>query len=271
MKYYSAKSAVAVFYYLMSVDGQIAEKELQKLDEIGAEIDAKNYMSYRDKIIERCENQKMFVIEDEDHYDVISEGVDKELYADISDDEDVIASRLLIWDLLVISYSDEVYHHDERRLIKHIVRISGIPTSVFLEMELLIRSAVEVENERKRLSTSDRPYSEIAPIIEELDRRIAYISESAKNLIDDEMRAPSVEALKIEPTVFDQVEEAVAPVGEQIKETLKPVASGISKAVAPVGEKAGEVFEGAKTAVTGFASDVGKSIGSFFGGFGKKK
>ena len=265
MKYYSVKSAVAVFFYLMSVDGQIAENELKKLDEIGAEIDAEKYMSYRDDIIERCENQKLLVIDNEDYYDVISEGVDKELYAEISDDEDVIASRLLIWDLLVISYSDDEYHHDERRLIKHIVRISGIPTNVFLEMELVIRSAAEVENERKRLSTSERPYSEIAPVIEELDRRVAYISESAKNLIDDEILTPSVEALEIKPTVFDQVEKAVAPVGEQIKEKMEPVTSGIAEAVSPFGERAGE------TAVSGFASDVGKSIGGFFGGFGKKK
>ena len=267
MKLISVKNAVAIFYYLMSVDNVITEVELQKLDEIGAEIDAEKYMSYRDDIIERCENQKLLVIDNEDYYDVISEGVDKELYADISDDEDVIASRLLIWNLLVISYSDDEYHHDERRLIKHIVRISGIPTSVFLEMELLIRSAAEVENERKRLSTSDRPYSEIAPVIEELDRRVAYISESAKNLIDDEILTPSVEALEIKPTVFDQVEKAVAPVGEQIKEKMQPVTSGIAKAVSPVGE----TVKNAATAVSGFASDVGKSIGGFFGGFGKKK
>ena len=135
----------------------------------------------------------------------------------------------------------------------------------------MIRSAAEVENERKRLSTSDRPYSEIAPVIEELDRRVAYISESANNLIDDEILTLSVEALEIKPTVFDQVEKAVAPVGEQIKEKMEPVTSGIAKAVSPVGEKAGETVKNAATAVSGFASDVGKSIGGFFGGFGKKK
>jgi uncharacterized tellurite resistance protein B-like protein len=271
MKLISAKNTIAIFYYLMSADGFIAEEELQKLDSIGVEVDAENYMSYRDDIIERCENQKLTVIDDEDYYDVISEGIDKELYSDIDDDEQVIASRLLIWNLLVIAYSDNEYHQNERRLIKHIVRVSGMPTSVFLEMELLIKSAIEVENERKWLSASNRPYNEIAPIVEELDRRIAYLSESAKNLIDDEVRTPSVEALEIKPTVFDHVENAVAPVAAQVKEAVEPVASGISKAVAPVGEKAGEAFEGAKTAVSGFASDVGKSIGGFFGGFGKKK
>ena len=271
MKYYSVKSAVAAFYYLLSVDNRITAEEMSKFDEIGAETDAENYMSYRDIIIERCENQKQAVIDEEDYYDVISEGVDKELYADIDDDEDVIASRLFIWNLLSIAHSDEEYHHDERRLIKHIVRISGIPTSVFLEMELLIRSAIEAGRERKWLSVSDRPYSEIVPIIAGLDKRIAYIAESAKNLIDDEVMAPSVEALKIEPTVFDHVEGAVASGAAQAKEAVEPVASGIAKAVAPVGEKAGEAFDSAKTAVSGFASDVGKSIGGFFSGFGKKK
>ena len=86
-----------------------------------------------------------------------------------------------------------------------------------------------------------------------------------------EIKTPSVEALEIKPTVFDHVENAVAPIAAQVKEAAEPVTSGISKAVEPVGEKAGEALEDAKTAVTGFASGVGKSIGGFFGGFGKKK
>jgi len=120
------------------------------------------------------------------------------------------------------------------------------------------------------LSTQPR-YSEIAPIIEELDKRIAYIAESAKNLIDDEIMTLSVESLEIKPTVFDHVENAVAPIAAQVKEAAEPVTTGISKAVEPVSEKAGEALGDAKTAVTGFASGVGKSIGGFFGGFGKKK
>ena len=271
MKLISVKSTIAIFYYLMSVDGTIAEDELQKLDEIGTKTDAENYHNYRDEIIEQCENQKCSVIDEEDYYDVISEGVDKALNSNIGEDEDVIASRLLIWDLLAIAYSDEEYHPNERRIIKHIVRTSEIPASVFLEMELLIKTATEVEKERKWLSISNRPYSEIAPIIEELDKRIAYIAESARNLIDDEIKTPSVEALEIKPTFFDHVENSVAPIAAQVKEAAEPVTSGISKAVEPVGEKAGEALENAKTAVTGFASGVGKSIGGFFGGFGKKK
>jgi len=271
MKLVSAKNTIALFYYLMSVDSNVTEVELQKLDDIGAQTDADRYSDYRDEIIEQCEIQKQSVIDEEDYYDVISEGVDKALNGDIDEDEDVIASRLLIWNLLIIAYSDEEYHPNERRLIKHIVRTSGIPSSVFLEMELLIKSAKEVENERKWLSISNRPYSEIAPIIEELDKRIAYIAESAKNLIDDEIMTLSVESLEIKPTVFDHVENAVAPIAAQVKEAAEPVTTGISKAVEPVSEKAGEALGDAKTAVTGFASGVGKSIGGFFGGFGKKK
>lgn len=270
MKYYSAKSAVAVFYYLLSVDNKIVQEELRKFDEIGTEIDAANFMSYRNEVIWRCENQKRTTNYARNYFDVISEGVDMELSADISDNENVIASRLLIWDLLVISYSDAEYHPAERRLIEHIVYISEMPTSVFQEMELLIRSAVEVENERNWLSYSARPYNEIAPRIEALNRRIAYITESAKKLIDDEVMTPSIEALKIKTNVFDHVEGAVAPVTNRVRERFEPATSGVSNAVAPVGEKAGEVFESAKAAVSGIASDVGKSLGGFFG-FGKKK
>lgn len=271
MKLISAKNAVAIFYYMMSVDGIKAETELQKLDEIGVQIDVENYSNYRDEMIERCENQKKSVIDEEDFYDVISEGVDKEIYADISEDEIVIASRLLIWNLLVVAYSDDEYHRDERRLIKHIVRLSGMPTSVFLEMEQLIRALNEVENERKWLEISERPYFEIAPIITELDKRIVVISESAKNLIADETMAPFIGASDIKPNVSDRDEEAVAPVDEKISEPSDPVAVDDSQAVAPTGEKAGEEIDNVKTAVSGFATGVGKSIVGFFGSFGKKE
>ena len=53
---------------------------------------------------------------------------------------------------------------------------------------------------------------QIIKYIEELDKRIAYIAESSRNLIDDEIKTPSVEALEIKPTVFDHVENAVAPI-----------------------------------------------------------
>ncbi|MBR1481411.1 MAG: TerB family tellurite resistance protein [Ruminococcus sp.] len=271
MKMIPIKNAVAIFYYMMSVDGTKTETELQKVDEIGVQIDVENYIDYRDEMMERCEKQKESVIDEEDFYDVISEGVDKELYADISEDEMVIASRLLIWNLLVVAYSDDEYHREERRLIKHIVRVSGMPTSVFLEMEQLIRALNEVENERKWLETSERPYREIAPIIAELDKRIAFIAESAKNLIADETMAPFIEASDIMPDVSDREEEAVALVSEKIEETSEPAAADDSQAVAPAKEGDGETFDDVKTAVSEFATGIGKSIGGFFGGFGKKE
>ena len=64
MKLVSAKNTIALFYYLMSVDSNVTEVELQKLDDIGAQTDADRYSDYRDEIIEQCEIQKQSVIDE---------------------------------------------------------------------------------------------------------------------------------------------------------------------------------------------------------------
>ena len=48
MKLYSRKSAMAVFYYLMAIDEKVSTDELEKYNEIGAEIDPESFSDYRD-------------------------------------------------------------------------------------------------------------------------------------------------------------------------------------------------------------------------------
>ena len=55
MKLYSRKSAMAVFYYLMAIDGKVSTDELEKYNEIGAEIDPESFSDYRDELIKKCE------------------------------------------------------------------------------------------------------------------------------------------------------------------------------------------------------------------------
>lgn len=243
MKRIVVKNAVMIFCYLLQVDGEITKSESEKLAEIGLELDKYHFPDYKDEMIAECQAQLRSVIDEEDSYDVIAEGVDKALYTPVADDDEVVASRFLVWNLLTLAYSDEIYHHDERRLIKHIVRVCGIPTDVFLEMEQLMRSAIEVTRERDWLSQSNRPYREIVPIMNEIEQRMKNLAEAAKNLIEDEVNKPSIEELKMDPTL-----------SERIAEVSAPVTSGINNAVAPIAEKTG-------AAVTGFFGGIGKMFG----------
>ena len=228
MKCITVKNAVMVFCYLLHVDGEITEQESEKLDEIGMELDKYHFLDYKDELLEVCQAQLRSVIDKEDSYDVLAEGVDKALYAPAADDDEVVASRFLVWNLLTLAYGDDIYHHDERRLIKHIVRVCGIPRDVFLEMEQLMRSAIEVTRERELLSESDRPYREIVPIMAQVEKRIENIAMAAKNLIEDEVNEPSLEELKMDPTLYETISEATAPVASGIKDAAEKTGAAVS-------------------------------------------
>lgn len=244
MKYITIKNAVMVFCYLLYADGEeITKSELEKLNEIGLELDKAHFSDYKNEMLEACQKQLRSVIDEEDFYDVIAEGVDKVLFAPVADGDKAVASRFLVWNLLTLAYSDKTYHHNERRLIKHIVRVCNIPTDIFLEMEHLMCSAIEVAHEHDLLSQSDRSYREIAPIIEEVEQRIEKLAEAAKNLIEDEVNEPSVEELKLNPTLSEKISEASEHIAAEIKDT-----------VTPISKKAG-------AAVTGFFGSMGKRFG----------
>lgn len=239
MKKYEIKGAVAAFYYLAMADGNVSQEELVKFDEIGNSLDPEHFAEYRDELIAECESQKYRMIDEEDYFDVITEAFDRSL--ELVEGEEGVASRMLIWNMLVISMADGEYSQSERRLIKHLVRLTGTEKSVFLEMEQLLGAYFSVQKERALFADSDRPYKEIAPLIEQLNKREQALAQIAQDLIADEEMLESIKAVEYEPDFVDKI------------------GKGIADAAAPV------------------MSDVGKAVGGFFEntfskiGFGKKK
>ena len=255
------KSAVSVFYALIAVDGEIGADELQKLDELGNELDPANYAAYRDEVIaaELALHEKM--IDEEDHYDVFAEYVHDVLGDTVPDPTQGVPSRLLLWDMLTLAFSNNDYAAAQRRLIKHVARIAGIQPSVFLEMEQLMQTYITVEKERAWLKTSNRPYSEIEPIIAELDDRIRVLTASAEALIGDELLEQNVEALTYRPNA---VESAVSALGEKMEPVL-----------GEIGNKTNEMFGVAKaqlgSAATAVSASFGKQKDRFLSGLKSKK
>lgn len=230
------RAAVKVFYYLMAVDGAVTADEMECFDAIGAELDPEGFAAYRADLIAECELQSRNIIDEEDHYEVILEGVDKALVAQIDDPADGIAIRLLVWDLLAIAFSNNEYSSFERKLIKHIVRVMGVDRSVFLEMEQIIKTNAAVENELRWIRQSNRPYSEIRPIVDELERRQEVVLACARQLIEDE-RYSAVEKAALPGTglytgaieMFSKVGGAVSELGQKTAEATKVVADNIGK------------------------------------------
>ena len=223
---FEKKSAVMCFYYLIAVDNNIFETEMDAFNSVAAEIDPENFASYKDSIIEEYKAQVATVIDEEDYYDVISEGIDKYLVP-AKDDADSVSTRLLLWDLLVVAFSDGDYSAAERRLIKHVVRIFGVEKDIFLEMEQLMKTNVAITKEIEALENSDKPYNEIRPMVEELEERRNVILTSAKTLIEDEIYEPVAKVEVPENNFFGDAKKTVDKIGSGVASAVSPLASNI--------------------------------------------
>ena len=179
------RAALKIFRYLMVADGAATENEQECFQAIGAELDPDGFHEYREQIVEEVECQLHSGMEEEDAYELLLEGIDRELA--VPAEVDVwISMRLLVWDLLTIAFSNADYASAERKLIKHVVRVSGMEHSVFFEMEHSMKTIATIEKEMDWLKQSTCPYAQIRPIVDELAKRRAAAMEGVQQLIEDE-------------------------------------------------------------------------------------
>ena len=174
--------AMKIIYYLMAADGAIFHSEEEKFDELGKELDP-DFDENRETIIRSCQAQLDKVMEPEDYYDVLQDGVEDALMASRRTADSFITPKLLVWDLLTIAYSDEHYDEAERKLIKYIVRKTNIDKYVFIEMESSILTLMDIEREISWIKTTNRPYLAIEAMVNELADRKNVIFASIIDLI----------------------------------------------------------------------------------------
>lgn len=187
-----AKDATKIFYYLMAADGNVSIAELDKFAEIGKEIDPNYFLNYKNDVIDECKRQLENVIDPEDYYDVVKEGITEVL----SEDDPFsinfrigtryVESPTLIWNLLIIAFSDGEYSQNERYLIKYIVRKLKIDKTFFLELENSIKTIEKINTEIKWIKNTNNSSQIIEDTIDELDERKYIIFQSVKLLIQEQ-------------------------------------------------------------------------------------
>ena len=189
IKWISKTGTLKALYFLMAVDG-ISDYEKASFDEIGSELLGEEFKGLKETIIPECEKVIDSISVEEERYDVIQEGMDKALVEYDENEAAGVSPRLLLWDMLTVANSDSDYTGDENRLISHVVRTLEIDKSVFAEMKQLIIASRSISEEKTTLEKSPRPYQEIKPLIEEVEKRQMVIVNAAKSLIgDDEVLA----------------------------------------------------------------------------------
>lgn len=246
MKRYSMQSAITVFYYLMAIDGEIGSDEMDCFNEIGMGLDRVNYPAYRDTLVEKCIKQISFINEEADYSEILQESIDAVLSKETPDNNAGITPRLLIWDLLAVAFSNGKYDTAEKKLIAHVARTIGVEKDVFLEMEQMMQTAAAVREEKKILQNMNRPYTEIRPMVDELDKRLSVILTSGKTLIDDEVVLD--EPYLCEPGFLDKtkaaLEDTIGPVAHKIGEKTKGTTADAIQKIAPAAKQIKEGTSG---------------------------
>ncbi|KAB7791304.1 tellurite resistance TerB family protein [Bifidobacterium leontopitheci] len=260
------KGALKAFYYLMSVDGTVSDDELELFDHIGEELDGKHFRDYRQQVIDSCEDRLRSYPNEADRYDVIVEGVDEAVSHHAQNPENGVASRLLLWDMLATAFADGNYDDSERKLIRHIARTVIKDRSLYPEMEHLMRSAHSVKEELAWITSTDRPYSEVKPIVAQLEDRLAVIQRASTQLVADEMVPPIPAAVAPQQDVFDMAKDNVgrvtAPVVDQVQHVVQGATDSVKHAIdnTPVLNQAGNAMKSATDAVGNAVAPVGNEL-----------
>ena len=178
----STNSAIKIIYYVMAVDGEVNRSEEEEFDSICAELDPE-FKENKEQIINECRAQIDKVIDPEDYYDVIQDGVEDALISTLIAKNANLPSKLFVWDLLSIAFSDNYYDETQRKLIKYIVRKLDIDKAVFIEMESSFLTLMDLDKELNWIKTTNRPYLTIEAMVNEIVVRKSVIFESVKHLI----------------------------------------------------------------------------------------
>ncbi len=180
----STEAALKIIYYLIAVDGQIQQNELEKFDAIGHEMDSQFGM-HKDAILKECQEKVQKAKEDDEYYYGIRECVHDEIQNSVNGGTGDIQGKLLIWDLLAVSASDGECSQVELLLIRYIAHVLQINQTVLLEMESTVQTMLALDKEEQWLKNSRREYAAVESELNEIADRRQTIMTGIGALITD--------------------------------------------------------------------------------------
>ncbi|MSS20530.1 hypothetical protein [Pseudoramibacter porci] len=180
----SSETALKIIYYLIISDGQINADEKEQFNAIGQSM-LDDFESVRFDMMSK--GDEILVHAGEKAYgDLVYEAVILDLeYDHIESPDQSIKARQLLWNLIVVSYSDGLHSDTEQRIIDAIMRKWDISDAVLQEMLEAMETLLAIQSEKKRFSASQRPYAEVQIQVKELENREAIIMQSIHQLIAD--------------------------------------------------------------------------------------
>ena len=165
----SVKDALKLIYCLMAADGSISPEEEEKFQEIGTSLDP-DFEQWKDELIEDLSMKEAVLTDEDEYFDFIHDYAAEIIYK-AEDTGEGIGTKTLIWDLLVMAFSEGDYSTNERRLIRFAAKALDVNPTVLLEMEQTLRTITALNKEEEWLKSVNRPYSVVAEQMNEVKER----------------------------------------------------------------------------------------------------
>ena len=179
----SVRDSLKLIYCLMAADGSISPEEEEKFREIGTSL-AADFEQWKDELTEDLSMKEAVLLDEEEYFDFIRDYATDVIYKS-EDTGEGIGAKTLIWDLLVMAFSEGDYSANERRLIRFAAKALNIDPAIPLEMEQTLRTITALKKEEVWLKSMNRPYSVIEEQVNELKERRETIITGVHALIED--------------------------------------------------------------------------------------
>ena len=179
----SVKDSLKLIYCLMAADGSISPEEEEKFREIGNSLDP-DFEQWKDELTADLSMKEAVLPDEDEYFDFIHDYAAEILYK-AEDTGEGIGAKTLIWDLLVMAFSEGDYSANERRLVRFAAKAMNIDPAIPLEMEQTLRTITALDKEEEWLKSMNRPYSVIEEQVNELKERRETIMTGVHALIED--------------------------------------------------------------------------------------
>jgi hypothetical protein len=165
-----------IIYLFLSLEKTIDSRGIEKFKEAGKVFDG--FDDAKEEIIKDCNSLIAQSFDNEDRFDVISEGICK--IAELCFYSNSSIQKECLWSLVNLAFYDGDYSDTERKLLRTLMRKWGIDKSVLLEMEDTAETLVALDTHRNWIKSTHYSYDYINSIVIELDKNQDEIT---KNLI----------------------------------------------------------------------------------------
>ena len=179
----SIKDSLKLIYCVMAVDGSISPEEEDKFQEIGTSLDP-DFESWQGELMEDLSMKEAVLSDDEEYFDFIHDYAADIMYS-AEDTEEGLGAKTLIWDLLVMAFSEGDYSATEKRLVRFVTKALKIDPALPFEMEQALRTVTALNEEEEWLKSLDRPYAVIEERVDEVRERRNTIISGVHALIAD--------------------------------------------------------------------------------------